>query len=170
LRQIVIILAFGAGSVAAQQPVVAGTQPYRSEQVAGCDAFSQVTRMSMKMQVAKTPLPAAEVRGAETRYRLGAGGRPGATDPAHRNVVFVYGKEPGNRLAVGLDGKEKHCFGLKPGVGYSFRKYYLTDKMLEVYGRMYWGRYYRHFRVIFYFKPPDANVLFDLDDDIKPYA
>lgn len=165
--RILVLLAFCAGPVAAQQQVTA-VQPYQNELVAGCDTFSQVTRTTMKMQVAEKRLPAPEERGAETRYRLGAG-KTGTTRVAGAGpVTFAFSKEPGNRMGVWLEGKEKHCFGLQPGVSYSFKTYDLTDKSLEVYGRMYWGqRHWRNFRVIFYIKPAERDVLFDLDDDTR---
>lgn len=148
-------------------PMILQNQPYENKLVRGCDTISRITSTSMKMEVSGLHLPEAVHREDTISYSLPfpkKKGRSGLSGAPGRALVFSYAKERGNMLKIWLNGKEKHCFGIKPGSPYSFNTYYLDDKTLEVYGKIYWTKYYRNFRLIFYFNT--TEVLFDFDDEI----
>ena len=121
--------------------------------VQSCDTNSHVSNMMMVMNVPKLKVPRAVITNEKTFYRLKS---------KTNDVIFSFKKEQDNKISVWVDELEKHCFIIEPPHDYLFKNYFLSNDLLEVYGRIKCDDYYRNFCIIFNLKT--KHVYFDLDD------
>lgn len=120
-----------------------------------CDTNSIVVTLTMEMDTPESKLPRAIITKEGTSYRFKS---------KVRNVTFSFKKEHNNKIIVWVNETEKHCFTIDSSYHYSFQGYSLSDEVLEVHGKIKWGKFYRKFRIIFYTQV--KHVLFDFDDGI----
>src|SRR4029079_5200878 len=81
-----------------------------------------------------------------------------------KNVGFSFKKEQNDKISVCINEMDKHCFIVDSLCKYSFQSYSLSKRGLEVYGKIKWDKFYKNFRIIFYFQKRD--VFFDFDDEV----
>lgn len=129
--------------------------PYVSKFVTGCDTNSKVVNLSLKMTIPKWKLPKAVNIKEGTSYYLST---------KNKKASFSFRQETGNRVSVWINEMGKHCFIISPSCKYSFATYSLSENSLEIYGRIKWNKFYKNFRIIFYFLNND--VFFDFDDEV----
>ena len=136
-------------------PLIVNTQSYKSKFVKSCDIKSSVVNLSAKMQVSKLKLPNSIIDKGKMFYNIKTPGR---------TVIFSFKKEENNRISVWLNEMEEHCFNIDSLCKYSFQSYFISKQSLEIYGKIGQGKFYKNFRIIFYFQKSD--VYFDFDDEV----
>lgn len=157
-----LVLIMYSGLLLAQKKIegmdsilIGHVQAYESKLVRSCDTNSSVVNLSAKMEVSKFKLPKVISNKGVKSYNLKS---------KNRGVIFSFKKEQNNKIGVWLNEMEMHCFSIDTICKYSFQSYFLSKKSLEVYGKIKWDKFYKNFRIIFYFQKSD--VFFDFDDEI----